>query len=240
MPASAYLGLSVGALENVLDPRFLPHRLRPATVVAFSIGTSWTTMALLLPTMLPVAYQMGSNAGRPGAAAVLDGAIFGDHCRPLAIRRFCPVLQHRAITSARANAGPLRDYNDVHSGRLRLFGQHIALLRIGIGYACRRSNARPVDAIPIDRRRPTENTNPALAGQESWLMCCDQSALQLPYRALARRPDRALRVGQAPHHTLPILNRIKSKAPLRRASEPIDHARLAESDTALSVRQRYR
>lgn len=75
----------VGALENVLDPHFLPIIVFAlAAAVAFSIGTSWTTMAILLPTMIPVAYQLGDLAlAVLVAAAVLDGAIFGDHCSPL-------------------------------------------------------------------------------------------------------------------------------------------------------------
>ena len=75
----------IGALENVLDPRFLPLLVFGlAAAVAFSIGTSWTTMALLLPTMLPVAHQMGDiTLVILVAAAVLDGAIFGDHCSPI-------------------------------------------------------------------------------------------------------------------------------------------------------------
>jgi len=55
-----------------------------ASLVAFSIGTSWATMAILLPTGLPLAHELG---GLPltvlAAAAVLDGAIFGDHCSPI-------------------------------------------------------------------------------------------------------------------------------------------------------------
>ncbi len=75
----------IGALESVLDPRFLPLLVFGlAAAVAFSIGTSWTTMALLLPTMLPVAHQMGDiTLVILVAAAVLDGAIFGDHCSPI-------------------------------------------------------------------------------------------------------------------------------------------------------------
>ncbi len=75
----------VGALENVLDPRLLPLIVFAlAAAVAFSIGTSWTTMAILLPTMLPVAHQMGDiTLVILVAAAVLDGAIFGDHCSPI-------------------------------------------------------------------------------------------------------------------------------------------------------------
>ena len=79
---SAYI---IGALSSFLDPSYLPLLIfLLAALVAFSIGTSWTTMAILLPTMIPVAYDMG---GLPltvlAAAAVLDGAIFGDHCSPI-------------------------------------------------------------------------------------------------------------------------------------------------------------
>ena len=79
---SAYI---IGALSGFLDPSYLPLLIfLLAALVAFSIGTSWTTMAILLPTMIPVAYEMG---GLPltvlAAAAVLDGAIFGDHCSPI-------------------------------------------------------------------------------------------------------------------------------------------------------------
>lgn len=79
---SAYI---VGALSGFLHPHFFPLLVfLLAAVVAFSIGTSWTTMAVLLPTMIPVAYDLG---GLPltvlAAAAVLDGAIFGDHCSPI-------------------------------------------------------------------------------------------------------------------------------------------------------------
>lgn len=79
---SAYI---IGALSGFLDPDFLPLLVfLLAATVAFSIGTSWTTMAILLPTMLPVAYDMSGLALTVlVAAAVLDGAIFGDHCSPI-------------------------------------------------------------------------------------------------------------------------------------------------------------
>jgi len=52
-----------------------------AGLVAFATGTSWGTMAILIPTAGSVAYHAG---GEPvmiiAMAAVLDGAIFGDHC----------------------------------------------------------------------------------------------------------------------------------------------------------------
>ena len=129
----------IGALENVLDPRFLPLLVFGlAAAVAFSIGTSWTTMALLLPTMLPVAHQMGDiTLVILVAAAVLDGAIFGDHCSPISdttVLWYCGILRsHRPC----AHPSTLCNYDHVHSGRVRLFGQHAALLylyRIGVRY----------------------------------------------------------------------------------------------------------
>ena len=57
-----------------------------AALVAFSIGTSWTTMAILIPTVVPLAHALG---GLPltilAAAAVLDGAILAIIARLLAI-----------------------------------------------------------------------------------------------------------------------------------------------------------
>jgi Na+/H+ antiporter NhaC len=58
-----------------------------ASATAFSTGTSYGTMGILLPTATPVAYAL--EGGELGIvtiatlAAVLDGAIFGDHCSPI-------------------------------------------------------------------------------------------------------------------------------------------------------------
>ena len=75
----------ISALGSSLPPGLVPVIVfLLASLVAFSIGTSWTTMAILLPSMVPLAYELG---GMPIAvltsAAVLDGAIFGAHCSPI-------------------------------------------------------------------------------------------------------------------------------------------------------------
>lgn len=76
--------------------------------VAFSTGSSWSTMALMLPTVIPIAHEVGSSnpIGALGLtlvtmAAVLDGAVFGDHCSPLSDTTIltsaacsCPHLDH--------------------------------------------------------------------------------------------------------------------------------------------------
>jgi Na+/H+ antiporter NhaC len=80
-------------LASVLGERLSPLLLPIATFllaagIAFATGTSWGTMGILLPVAVPLAYAM-TNGDVTGpivwltAAAVLDGAIFGDHCSPI-------------------------------------------------------------------------------------------------------------------------------------------------------------
>jgi len=58
-----------------------------AAITAFGTGTSWGTMSILIPIAIPVAYQLdGQTYGLITIiclGAVLDGAIFGDHCSPI-------------------------------------------------------------------------------------------------------------------------------------------------------------
>ncbi len=55
-----------------------------ASLIAFSTGTSYGTMGILIP----VAVELASRSGDPmilllATGAVLDGAVFGDHCSPI-------------------------------------------------------------------------------------------------------------------------------------------------------------
>jgi len=78
-----------------------------ASAMAFATGTSWGAMGILIPIILPLAVKLG--AYQPGAeviflltaAAVLDGAIMGDHCSPISdttvlssISTGCDHIQH--------------------------------------------------------------------------------------------------------------------------------------------------
>jgi Na+/H+ antiporter NhaC len=64
-----------------------------AALTAFSTGTSWGTMGILIPLAVPTAYGVATAAGFDAGAAhtillgtvssVLAGAIFGDHCSPI-------------------------------------------------------------------------------------------------------------------------------------------------------------
>ncbi|MCZ6672771.1 MAG: Na+/H+ antiporter NhaC family protein [Verrucomicrobia bacterium] len=60
-----------------------------ASGMAFATGTSFGTMGILIPVLLPLAYSLGAYDGETNlyfwltSAAILDGAIFGDHCSPI-------------------------------------------------------------------------------------------------------------------------------------------------------------
>lgn len=77
--------LLVAALSEALPPALLPiATFLLASAIAFATGTSWGTMGILIPTVLPLAYHAGGMEVLVlCAAAVLDGAIFGDHVSPL-------------------------------------------------------------------------------------------------------------------------------------------------------------
>jgi len=75
----------------------LPSGLLPALIfllaamVSFSTGTSWGTMAIVMPLSIPLAVGLGDAAAvGPSSSilagtigAVLAGAVFGDHCSPI-------------------------------------------------------------------------------------------------------------------------------------------------------------
>ena len=72
-------------------------------LVAFSTGSSWATMALVLPIAAPLSATLSGETLVVFAclAAVLDGAIWGDHCSPISDTTIlsststaCPHLEH--------------------------------------------------------------------------------------------------------------------------------------------------
>ena len=85
-------------LVSLLDGRLYPGLL-PALVfvmaaaTAFSTGSSWGTMGILLPLTVPLAWALMGTYGMNGAehlpilygtiAAVMGGAVWGDHCSPI-------------------------------------------------------------------------------------------------------------------------------------------------------------
>ena len=84
----------VSKLAGNLDPGFLPMLIFIlAAAIAFSTGTSWSTMSILIPLAVPSAVGVAGAAGwdagavhtllLASVASVLAGAIFGDHCSPI-------------------------------------------------------------------------------------------------------------------------------------------------------------
>jgi Na+/H+ antiporter NhaC len=81
-------------LSDNLDPRLVPALVFiTAAAISFATGTSWATMAILLPLVVPLIVAMGGASAAVGGlsstlllatvSAVLAGAIFGDHCSPI-------------------------------------------------------------------------------------------------------------------------------------------------------------
>jgi len=77
-----------------ISPRFLPEiTFFLAAAIAFSTGSSWGTMAILYPLMLPAAWYVCQQQGYlleetmpiiyNVISVVLAGAVFGDHCSPI-------------------------------------------------------------------------------------------------------------------------------------------------------------
>jgi len=88
--------LTAGA-RGAMSAQLLPIVLfLIAGLIAFATGTSFGTMAILLPNVVVLAHQLGTDAAFTGSAAVggtalmllsigavLEGSIFGDHCSPI-------------------------------------------------------------------------------------------------------------------------------------------------------------
>ncbi|HEX6199546.1 MAG TPA: Na+/H+ antiporter NhaC family protein, partial [Thermoanaerobaculia bacterium] len=87
----------VGATEGVLSPHWLPVLVFVlAAATAFATGTSWGTMSILVPLVIPICHGLAVSAGLEPAAdgayytlmlgtisSVLAGAVWGDHCSPI-------------------------------------------------------------------------------------------------------------------------------------------------------------
>jgi len=93
-------------LTDTISPLYFPPLVfLVASVTSFATGTSWGTMAIIIPTAVPIAFALdGHTYGLTTTitlGAVLDGAIFGDHCSPISdttiissIASRCDHIQH--------------------------------------------------------------------------------------------------------------------------------------------------
>ncbi len=91
--------LGTGPYLSSLLSETLPLRLLPvlvfltAALISFATGTSWGTMSILFPVVVPLAVAMGAGVGFDAGShysvllgvvsSIMAGSIFGDHCSPI-------------------------------------------------------------------------------------------------------------------------------------------------------------
>ncbi len=86
----------VAMTKNVLSPHLLPALVFViSAAVAFATGSSWSTMAILMPLVISLAHGLSTAAGigieSPAfytlmvgtISSVLAGSVWGDHCSPI-------------------------------------------------------------------------------------------------------------------------------------------------------------
>jgi Na+/H+ antiporter NhaC len=87
---------TVGLTREALSPAWLPAlTFLLSAAIAFATGSSWGTMAIIEPLVIPICHSLAAAAGlEVGGAAygslmfatigsVLAGSIWGDHCSPI-------------------------------------------------------------------------------------------------------------------------------------------------------------
>jgi|YNPBryunderm2012_1023409.scaffolds.fasta_scaffold01165_6 Na+/H+ antiporter NhaC len=86
----------VGATRSVLSVHWLPVLVfLVSAAVSFATGTSWGTMAIVMPLVVPIAHGLAVESGLSFAdptyrvlmlgaiSSVLAGSVWGDHCSPI-------------------------------------------------------------------------------------------------------------------------------------------------------------
>jgi len=84
----------VQILRGTIAPHWLPVLVfLIAAGISFATGTSWGTMAIMMPLVIPLGHTLSVDAQLTGVdyniilngviSSVLAGAVFGDHCSPI-------------------------------------------------------------------------------------------------------------------------------------------------------------
>jgi len=77
----------IGAVGDWIAPAWIPATVFiMAALVSFATGTSWGTMAILFPLVVPLAHQIapGNETILLGTvSSILAGSVWGDHCSPI-------------------------------------------------------------------------------------------------------------------------------------------------------------
>ena len=87
-------GYAVNLLTGNLDPRLLPVLVfLLCAFISFATGTSWGTMAIMMPIVIPLSVALPTATGMDpeaayiillgGISSVLAGSVWGDHCSPI-------------------------------------------------------------------------------------------------------------------------------------------------------------
>ena len=80
-------GFLIGAVGDWISPVWIPTSVfMLAALVSFATGTSWGTMAILFPLVVPLAHQVapGQETILLGTvSSILAGSVWGDHCSPI-------------------------------------------------------------------------------------------------------------------------------------------------------------
>jgi len=84
----------ISVFGDALNPYWLPAIiLILSALTSFATGSSWGTMGILMPLVVPLAWEIGNSSGLPfevtheiiyaSVSAVLAGSVWGDHCSPI-------------------------------------------------------------------------------------------------------------------------------------------------------------
>jgi Na+/H+ antiporter NhaC len=98
-----------GYIASIVNDSNMPVGVIPAImfitacVISFSTGTAWGTFGILIPITITVCYKVAPHLSIPTLAAVMGGAVFGDHCSPISDTTIlssagagCPHIKHVA------------------------------------------------------------------------------------------------------------------------------------------------
>ena len=173
--------LGTGPYLASLLQETLPIHLLPvlvfltAATISFATGTSWGTMSILFPVVVPLAVAMGAGVGFDEGAhytillgvisSIMAGSIFGDHCSPISdttvmssMASACDHVDHvrTQLPYALVVAAVAITVGDIPTA----YGLHPAIsliLGVAILYGILRFFGRPLDAAGAsDRRREQE------------------------------------------------------------------------------------
>lgn len=126
----------VGILEGNLPGFLIPVLLFVISAfIAFTIGSSWGTVAIVMPLAIPLAYNIASPM-LPTIGAVLTAAVMGDHCSP---------ISDTTIMSSTASAV---DHIDHVSTQLP-YALTVAAVAAGIGFLPAGFGVSPFISLPV-------------------------------------------------------------------------------------------